>query len=93
VEVAAREARNYKSEAHAAALILLGIDGIILSAMAFFRAPVEWMIVVGFLLSTLIICQLIVEGIGRLDAGRAYLEQVCHDMNERLARMHWQMPR
>jgi hypothetical protein len=79
------------SENNAVAYIALAIEGGILGAMAFFQIPLAWLITVGFLVSTLIICQCVVAGIGRLDAGRAYLEQICGDMNERLVKMHLQM--
>jgi hypothetical protein len=89
--VAKREAREYMSERNAGVYIFLAIEAVILGVMAFFQIPLAWLITVGFLVSTFIICQAVVDGIGRLDAGRGYLEQVCHDMNERLVKMHWQM--
>ena len=89
--VAKREAKEYRRTIMGWFYIMLGIYGIVLGAIAFFHVGVEWLLVAGFLFGTFIICQIVIDGIARLDAGRAYLEQVCHDMNERLAKMHWQM--
>jgi uncharacterized membrane protein HdeD (DUF308 family) len=91
-ELARKEAGEYRQQAHAAVFILLGIYAVVLGAMAFFHAGVEWLLVVGFLFGTLVICQTVIDGIARLDAGRGYLEQMCHDMNERIVRIHLQMP-
>jgi hypothetical protein len=92
VTVAKREADEFSKSSHAVVFILLGVYAVALVSMAFFHASLAWLLVVGFLVGTLIICQTIIECITRLDAGRAYLEQVCHDMNERLVQIHLQMP-
>jgi hypothetical protein len=78
--LARAEANKYRTEAYAVILICLGVYGIALGFMAFFRAPIEWILVVGFVFGTMIICQCIVDGIGRLDAGRVYIEQACSDL-------------
>lgn len=90
--VARREAQEYRQGAQIESGIFLGIYGVGLGAMASFHASVEWLVTAGFLFGAVIVCQIVIRGFTRLDAGRVYLELVCHDMNERLVLMRWERP-
>jgi hypothetical protein len=59
---------------------------LLLGALAYFDVNLKWIVVAGFFLSVGTIISVIEEAVGRLEAGRSFLEQITSDIEEQLAR-------
>ena len=85
VEASWREANNHAIELSFGMVTMLAAYGSVLAALAYFDVPIAWLIVAGFLLSTVIVCRVVIDGIRHLDAGRSYLQQTCSAPQEATA--------
>jgi hypothetical protein len=70
-----REANVHAFELSFGMLTMLAAYGSVLAALAYFGVPIAWLIVAGFVFSTVIICNIVIDGIRHLDAGHRYLQQ------------------
>jgi hypothetical protein len=85
VEACWREANNHAIELTFGMVTMLAAYGSVLAALAYFDVPIAWLIVAGFLLSTVIVCRVVIDGIRHLDAGRSHLQQTCSALQEATA--------
>jgi hypothetical protein len=86
VEHAVREARSLRRQLTRQALWGQVIMVLVLGALAYFDVNLKWIVVAGFFLSVGTITSVIEEAVGRLEAGRSFLEQITSDIEEQLAR-------
>ena len=86
VEHAVREVRSLRRQLTRQALWGQVIMVLVLGALAYFDVNLKWIVVVGFFLSVGTITSVIEEAVGRLEAGRSFLEQITSDIEEQLAR-------
>jgi hypothetical protein len=82
VSIAWRECRQYWQETRIVAIIYEGIAAAVLGGMAYWQVPDRWIIVVGVIILINASYGLISIGVGRLDRGRSYLEQCCHNIEQ-----------
>jgi hypothetical protein len=75
VQASWKEANEHAFELSFGMLTMLAAYGSVLAALAYFGVPIAWLVVAGFLFSTVIVCNVIIDGIRHLDAGRFYLQQ------------------
>jgi len=75
VQASWKEANEHAFELSFGMLTMLAAYGSVLAALAYFSVPIAWLVVAGFLFSTVIICNIIIDGIRHLDASRRYLQQ------------------
>jgi fatty acid desaturase len=75
VQASGKEANEHAFELSFGMLTMLAAYGSVLAALAYFGVPIAWLVVAGFLFSTVIVCNVIIDGIRHLDAGRLYLQQ------------------
>ena len=86
VEHAVREVRSLRRQLTRQALWGQVIMVLVLEALAYFDVNLKWIVVAGFFLSVGTITSVIEEAVGRLEAGRSFLEQITSDIEEQLAR-------
>ena len=77
VQASWREANEHAFELSFAMVTMLAAYGSVLAALAYFGVPIAWLVVAGFVFSTVVICNVVIEGIRHLDAGARYLQQTC----------------
>jgi hypothetical protein len=82
VSIAWRECREYVKENKYISLYYEAIAAAIIGGMAYWQVPDRWIIVVGVVIIINSVSVFIAIGIGRLDRGRSYLEQCCHDIEK-----------
>ena len=75
VQASWKEANEHAFELSFCMVTMLAAYGSVLAILAYFGLPIAWLVVAGFLFSTVIICNVVIEGIRHLDAGRLYLKQ------------------
>ena len=75
VQASWKEANEHAFELGFGMVTMLAAYGSVLAALAYFGIPIAWLVVAGFLFSTVIICNVVIEGIRHLDAGHLYLKQ------------------
>ena len=75
VQASWKEANEHAFELSFCMVTMLATYGSVLAAFAYFGVPIAWLVVAGFLFSTVIICNVVIDGIRHLDAGRLYLRQ------------------
>ena len=75
VQASWKEANEHAFELSFGMLTMLTAYGSVLAALAYFDVPIAWLVVAGFLFSTVIICNVIIDGIRHLGASRLSLQQ------------------
>jgi hypothetical protein len=85
VQASWREANEHAFQLSLGMVTMLAAYGSVLAALAYFGVPIAWLIVAGFLFSTVIVCGIVIDGIRHLDAGRSYLQQTCSALQEATA--------
>jgi hypothetical protein len=75
VQASWKEANGHAFELSFCMLTMLAAYGSVLALLAYFGVPIAWVVVAGFLFSTVIMCNVVIEGIRHLDAGHRYLQQ------------------
>ncbi len=86
VEHAVREGRSLRRQLTRQAIIGQAVMVLVLGALAYFDVNLKWIVVAGFFLSVGTLIGVIEEVAGRLEAGRAFLEQITVDIEEQVAR-------
>jgi hypothetical protein len=84
VQVARIEASEHASRFRTGMLVIFAIYGAVLATMAYFGVQLEWLMVVGFVLGAWVVCEAVHGNIYRFDAGRAYLEQTCSTIEDKI---------
>jgi hypothetical protein len=82
VQASWKEANQQAFELSFGMVTMLLAYGSVLAALAYFDVPIAWLTVAGFAFSTMIICNVVIDGIRRLEAGRCYLQQTCSVIQE-----------
>jgi hypothetical protein len=77
-----REANDHACELSFGMVTMLAAYGSVLAALAYFGVPIAWLMVAGFVFSTVIICNVVIDGIRCLDAGHRYLQQTFSESQE-----------
>jgi hypothetical protein len=85
VQASWREANEHAFHLSVGMLTTLLAYGSVLAGLAYFDAPIAWLIVAGFLFSTIVVCGVIIDGVRHLDAGRSYLQQTCSALQGAMA--------
>ena len=75
VQASWKEANEHAFELSFCMLTMLAAYGSVLAALAYFSVPIAWLVVAGFLFSTVIICNIVIDGIRHLDARHLCLQQ------------------
>ena len=75
VQASWKEANEHAFELSFCMVTMLAAYGSVLAILAYFGVPIAWVVVAGFLFSTVIMCNVVIEGIRHLDAGHRYLQQ------------------
>ena len=75
VQASWKEANEQAFELSFGMVTMLAAYGSVLAVLAYFGVPIAWLVVAGFLFSTVIICNVVIDGIRHLDASRLYLQQ------------------
>ena len=75
VQASWREANEHAFELSFAMVTMLAAYGSVLAALAYFGVPIAWLVVAGFVFSTVIVCNIVIDGIRHLDAGHRHLQQ------------------
>ena len=76
VQASWKEANDHAFELSFCMVTMLAAYGSVLAALAYFDVPIAWLVVAGSLFSTVIICNVVIDGIRHLDAARHYLQQL-----------------
>ena len=82
VQASWKEANEHAFELSFGMVTMLAAYGSVLAILAYLAVPIAWLIVAGFVFSTVTICNVVIEGIRHLDAGRCYLQQTCSALQE-----------
>ena len=82
VQTSWKEANEHAFELSFGMMTMLVAYGSVLAALAYFSVPVAWLIVAGFVFSTTVICNVMLDGIRHLEAGRCYHQQTCSVIQE-----------
>jgi hypothetical protein len=82
VQASWKEANEQAFELSFGMVTMLVAYGSVLAALAYFGVPIAWLTVAGFAFSTMIICNVVIDGIRHLEAGRCYLQQTCSVIEE-----------
>ena len=77
VQASWKEANEHAFELGFGMVTMLAAYGSVLAALAYFGVPIAWLMVAGFVFSTIVICNVVIDGIRHLEAGRCYLQQTC----------------
>jgi hypothetical protein len=82
VQASWKEANEHAFELSLGMMTMLVAYGSVLAALAYFSVPTAWLMVAGFAFSTVVICNVVIEGIRHLEAGRCYHQQTCSVIQE-----------
>jgi hypothetical protein len=82
VQASWKEANEQAFELSIGMVTMLAVYGSVLAALAYFGVSIAWLTVAGFVFSTMVICNVVIEGIRHLEAGRCYLQQTCSAIQE-----------
>jgi hypothetical protein len=82
VQASWKEANEQAFELSFGMVTMLMAYGSVLAALAYFGVPIAWLTVAGIAFSTMIICNVVIDGIRPLEAGRCYLQQTCSVIQE-----------
>jgi hypothetical protein len=82
VQTSWKEANEHAFELSFGMVTMLAAYGSVLAALAYFNVPIAWMTAAGFLFSTVVVCNVVIEGIRHLDVGRCNLQQTCSALQE-----------
>jgi hypothetical protein len=84
VTVAFIEATEWTRKLRIGVLLMGSVETAILGFLAYGGVSAAWLVVVGFFFGVVTVSGVAADCMRRLDSGRSYIEQVCHDMEKGL---------
>jgi Ni,Fe-hydrogenase I cytochrome b subunit len=92
VEVAVREGSEFSGRLRLWGWVFAAVGTAILAVMAFAGISAPWLIAVSLGMIVVLLTQAQANIAERNTAALSFVETVCADIDERLEKMHWDMP-